>query len=212
MSVERRQRIAAVAKKRGLTVIEDDPYTLLAEDLPPIARFAPDRTYLTVSLSKAMSPGLRTSLVVTPDEATAARLASLLRAVVQMPAPLMSATAARWLEDGTADAIVAAVRRETEARQTLARNALQGHDAAAHPKGLHVWLRLPPHWPASHFVANLEARGLAVLTADAFATGERTPNAIRIALGAARSRSELSRALEILRAALESPPSDSAIV
>lgn len=212
MSAERRERIAAVVRKRGLTVIEDDPYTFLAGGLPPIATLAPERTYLAASLSKAIAPGLRTSLVVAPDRSAATRLTALLRAVVQMPAPLMTAIATRWMQDGTADSIIAAVRAEAAARQTLARGALEGHDVSAHPAGLHVWLRLPPRWMASRFVAQLENRGLAVVTADAFATETSAPNAIRIALGAARNRPQLAKALDILRDALDGATPDIGIV
>lgn len=213
MSAARRQRIAAVVRKRGLTVIEDDPYTFLAPGLPPIATLAPERACFAASMSKAIAPGLRTSLVVAPDKATAARLTALLRAVVQMPSPLMVAVATRWMRDGTADGIISAVRSEAAARQALARSALGGHDLAAHPAGLHVWLRLPPHWPAARFVAQLENRGLAVVTGDAFAADANAPNAIRIALGAARSRAQLAKALDILRDALDSAaPPDAVIV
>lgn len=213
MSAERRERIAAIVRKRGLILIEDDPYTFLAPGLPPIASFAPERTYFAASLSKAIAPGLRTSLVVGPDAASTARCAALLRAVVQMSAPLMAAIATKWMRDGTAGELIRAVRDEAAARQTLARAALQGHDAAAHPAGLHVWLGLPKRWPAPRFVAHLGGRGLAVVTADAFATADAVPpNAIRLALGAARSQAHLARALAILKDALGSPGAESQIV
>ena len=212
MSAERRERIATVVRKRGLVLIEDDPYTFLAPGLPPVASFVPERSYFLASLSKAIAPGLRTSLVVTPDAAATARCAALLRAVVQMSSPLMAAIAAKWMRDGTASDLIDAVRVEAAARQTLARNALQGHDAAAHPAALHVWLGLPDRWPAPRFVAHLGGRGLAVVTAEAFATDAAPPNAIRLALGAARSQAQLARALAILKDALGSPDAASQIV
>lgn len=212
MSIERRERIAAVVRKRGLTLIEDDPYIFLVEGLPPIAALVPERTYFAASLSKAIAPGLRTSLVVVPDAAAATRVATLLRAVVQMPSPLMSAIATRWMRDGTADHVINAIRTEAAARQALARTALVGHDAAAHPAGLHVWLRLPHRWPAANFVAHLGGRGLAVVAADAFAAETAAPNAIRLALGAARSQAQLGRALAILGEALGSGGAELQIV
>ncbi|WP_244438491.1 PLP-dependent aminotransferase family protein [Hyphomicrobium nitrativorans] len=202
MSADRRKRIAAVVRKRGLVLIEDDPYTFLAPGLPPISSFVPERSYFAASLSKAIAPGLRTSIVVAPDAAAAARCAALLRAVVQMSSPLMAAIATQWMRDGTAADLIKATRKETAARQTLARDALQGQDAIAHPAGLHVWLGLPNRWPAPRFVAHLGGRGLAVVTADAFATDAAPPNAIRLALGAARNQAQLARALAILAEAL----------
>lgn len=212
MSAERRERIAAVVRKRDLVLIEDDPYTFLAPRLPPIASLVPERTYFAASLSKAIAPGLRTSLVVTPDAAATARCAALLRAVVQMSSPLMAAIATQWMRDGTAADLIKAVRKEATVRQTLARDALHGQDAIAHPAGLHVWLGLPNRWPAPRFVAHLGGRGLAVVTADAFATDAAPPNAIRLALGAARSPAQLARALAILNDALGSTDAESQIV
>ncbi|WP_291181640.1 PLP-dependent aminotransferase family protein [Hyphomicrobium sp.] len=212
MPAERRARIADIVRKRGLTLIEDDPYSFLAPGLAPLSTLIPERAYLAASLSKCIAPGLRTSLVVTPDAEAAARLAGLLRATLQMPAPLMAAVATRWMRDGTAEAIMTAVRSEAAARQQLAREALAPHAYAAHPSGHHIWLPLPAHWPAARFAAHLHGRGLAVVTGDAFATDAAPPNAIRLALGAARSRVQLAKALDILADALEQRAPDAVIV
>ncbi len=202
MPEDGRIRIAEIIRKRGLTLIEDDPYAFLTPGVTPISALIPERSYLCASLSKCIAPGLRTSLVVTPDSAAASRLTTQLRATLQMPAPLMTAVAARWMRDGTANAIIEAVRAEAAARQTLARRALAGQTFAAHPGGHHVWLTLPPSWPADRFAAELRGRGLAIVTGEAFSVGDTSPNAIRIALGAARSRAQLAKALEILSDAL----------
>ncbi len=212
MPAERRGRVAEVVRTRGLTLIEDDPYSFLAPGLTPISALIPERAYLAASLSKCIAPGLRTALVVAPDAEAAARLAGLLRATLQMPAPLMAAVATRWMRDGTASAIVGAIRAEATARQALARAALGRHAFAAHPNGHHVWLPLPPRWPAQRFAAHLNGRGLAVVTGDAFATDAPAPNAIRLALGAAQSRAQLTRALEILSEALAVPVPDGEMV
>jgi len=212
MPPERRARIAEIVRKRGMTLIEDDPYSFLAPGSEPVSALIPERAYLAASLSKCLAPGLRMSLVVVPDAEAASRLAGLLRATLQMPAPLMTAVAARWMRDGTADAIVTAVRAEAAARQALAREALGTHAYAAHPGGHHVWLPLPARWPAARFAAHLHGRGLAVVTGEAFATDAAPPNAIRLALGAARNRAQLGKALEILSDALSQPAPDEVVV
>jgi DNA-binding transcriptional MocR family regulator len=212
MPAERRRRIADVVRRRGLTLIEDDPYSFLVPGQTPVSALVPERAYLAASLSKCIAPGLRTSLVVVPDAEAAQRLAGLLRATLQMPAPLMAAVATLWMRDGTAGAIAGAIRSEATARQTLARAALAGHALAAHPGGHHVWLSLPQRWPAHRFAAHLNGRGLAVVTGEAFATDASPPNAIRLALGAARSRAQLARALEILSEALAAPAPDDEVV
>ena len=150
--------------------------------------------------------------MVTPDRATAALLGNALRTVAQMPVPLMAALALRWMADGSADAIVAAIAAECAARQKLAAKALAGHDHAAHPRGPHVWLRLPAAWSRLEFAAHVQRQGLAVVTSDSFIVDGTPEHAIRIALGAARSRADLASALDVLSIALKSPVSISRIV
>lgn len=212
MPPERRARIAEIVRKRRMTLIEDDPYSFLAPGAEPISALIPERSIFVASLSKCMAPGFRASLVVLPDAEAAARLAGLLRATLQMPAPLMAAVVTRWMSDGTAGAIVEAIRAEAAARQALAREALAPHAYAAHPNGHHIWLPLPARWPAARFAAHLHGRGLAVVTGEAFATDAAPPNAIRIALGAARGRAQLAKALEILSDALAARAPDQNVV
>jgi DNA-binding transcriptional MocR family regulator len=150
--------------------------------------------------------------MVTPGRAEAAVMANALRTVAQMPAPLMVALVLRWLGDGSADEIIAAITSEAAARQKLAARALAGQDYAAHPKGHHVWLRLPPAWTRLEFAAHVQRQGLAVVTSDSFSVDEAPEHAIRIALGAARTRAELAGALDVLSSALKSPVGISRIV
>jgi DNA-binding transcriptional MocR family regulator len=116
------------------------------------------------------------------------------------------------MRDGTAGAIIKAVSAEASARQKLARDALVGHTYAADPHGHHVWLSLPDAWSSVRFAAQLQKRGLGVVTGDAFATTHAPPNCIRIALGAARNRPMLLKALDILRETLGSKSSDDQVV
>jgi DNA-binding transcriptional MocR family regulator len=118
----------------------------------------------------------------------------------------------RWLGDGSADQIIAAISAEAAARQKLAARALAGHDYAAHPRGHHVWLRLPPEWRRLEFAAHVQRQGIAVVTSDSFSVDDAPEHAIRIALGAARSRAELAGALDVLSVALKSPVGASRIV
>jgi DNA-binding transcriptional MocR family regulator len=124
----------------------------------------------------------------------------------------MVALVSRWVSDGSADAIVSAVATEAAARQGLAIKALSGHSYAAHSRGLHVWLRLPATWTRAEFAAHVQRQGLAVVTSDSFSVDGEPEHAIRIALGAARSRAELVAALDVLVVALKSPAYASRIV
>lgn len=208
----RRAELAATIRKRDLLLFEDDAYGSLDPKQAPIATLIPERSYLAATLSKCIAPGLRISFLLTPDRAAAALLGNTLRTVAQMPVPLMAALALRWLADGSADAIIAAITNEAAARQKLAAKALAGHDYAAHPRGHHVWLRLPTAWTRLEFASHVHRQGLAVVTSDAFTVDGAPEHAIRIALGAARTRADLASALDVLSVALKSPVAVSRIV
>ncbi|MEI9902255.1 MAG: hypothetical protein WDN31_21655 [Hyphomicrobium sp.] len=140
------------------------------------------------------------------------RLVGGLRATLQMPMPLGIAIIARWLREGTADAIIKAVSGEAAARQKLAKEALAGQPHAADPHGHHVWLPLPVAWQSTRLAAQLQSRGLGVVTGEAFATPDAPANGIRIALGAARNRPTLAKALDILRETLATSGYDEQVV
>jgi len=212
LPLERRRAIAAIADKHGLHLLEDDAYGALDAGAAPLAALAPERTFHMASLSKCIAPGLRVSLLLAPSRAQAAAAGNALRAAAQMPVSLMVALATRWLGDGSADAIVDAIRGEAAARQKLAARALAGHAFAAHPNGHHIWVPLPRGWGRAEFASHVQRQGLAVVTSEAFSVEETPPHAVRVALGAAASRAELSRALELLATALHSSPAAARII
>ena len=62
MPLERRQKLAEMAVKLDLAVVEDDPYGELryeGEDIPPISTLIPERTIYLGTFSKILTPGLR---------------------------------------------------------------------------------------------------------------------------------------------------------
>ena len=212
MPPARRREVAEILRASRVLLFEDDAYGALEPAAVPIAALIPERTYLAATLSKCIAPGLRVSFVLAPDRAAADALANALRATVQMPVALTIALVTRWLRDGSAEAIIAAIREEAAARQKLAAQALAGHAFAAHPRGHHIWVPLPSGWTRPEFATHIQRQGLAVVTSEAFSVGETSPHAIRVALGAANSRHELVRALDMLAAALRSPATTARIV
>jgi DNA-binding transcriptional MocR family regulator len=204
MPPKRRDEIAGIIRTNGLLLFEDDAYGMLEPRAVPLAYLIPERTYLAVSLSKCIAPGLRVSFVLAPDPQAAGALAEAVRASTQMSAFLMVALVARWLKDGSADAIIGAIRDEAAARQKLAADALAPLTFARHPNGHHIWVTVPRAWAMIEFVGHLQKQGLAVVSAETFSAAETHPHAIRVSLGAASSQAELVRALGILTAALKS--------
>jgi DNA-binding transcriptional MocR family regulator len=207
MSAKRREAIAEVARQQGIAIIEDDAYGALPRQVPaPIAAVAPEITWHIATLSKCVTPALRTAYVVTPGLADTLRLAAEIRAMSLMMPPLMAALASKWILDGTLDAITAAIREESAARQAVAQQVLQGLEFQAHAEGHHLWLTLPERWRRADL--NLYARqsGLALVPSEAFAVGP-APDAIRVSLGAAQNQAVLERGLNLLATVLAHGPS-----
>lgn len=115
------------------------------------------------------------------------------------------AHATRLVEWGTAFLVRDQVEAEMRARFDLACAVLaqvlpEGHLARPAP-ALHLWLDLPRGRRRAWVVADLYARSVAVVPSDAFALGP-VPEAIRLSLGAPRTRAALERALTIVADAL----------
>lgn len=198
ISEPRRRELVAIARRRDLILIEDDPYSLLAGDAPaPLAALAPERTWHVATLSKVLTPGLRTAFIVMPEGIDGTAFLDALRAAVLMPAPLMTALSAHWIRIGAARDLLEGVRREAAERQSLAREVLP-ETMQGHPNALHVWQPLPSHWERNRLTERARMAGLGVMAADAFSPGGTTPNAIRIALGAIPERARLVEALSLL--------------
>lgn len=195
----RRAALARVASALDLILIEDDPYALLAPEAPPpVATLAPERTYYVSTLSKVLTPGLRTAFVVVPDGTAPDALVSALRAHVLMPAPLMTALATDWIRSGEAAQLLEGVRAEAAARQETARQLFPS--ARSHRNGLHLWQPLPAHWDRYRLVEAARREGLGVTASDAFSVEARAPDAVRISIGGVPDRARLKAALEKLAA------------
>ncbi|MCC6849809.1 MAG: PLP-dependent aminotransferase family protein [Deltaproteobacteria bacterium] len=200
LTAARRRAISALARAHDLTIIEDDAHRFLVSDAPPpFARLAPERTYHIAGTSKAIAGGLRVAFVTAPRHAVE-QVERSIWATTWMAAPLTAEIAATWIEDGTADRVAAAQRREAAARQALARTALGDLVAGTHPQALHLWLELPEPWRGETFARAARERGVAIAPAEVFAAGRgAAPHAVRLGLGGARDRPELERALAVVR-------------
>ncbi|HEY7513577.1 MAG TPA: PLP-dependent aminotransferase family protein, partial [Vicinamibacteria bacterium] len=90
-------------------------------------------------------------------------------------------------------------RAETMARQAMAATLLPGRAPGAHPDGFHLWLPLPEPWRSETFTAEARRRGVAVTAAETFVLGPAPPpRAVRVCLGAPRTREELETGLRTL--------------
>lgn len=208
MPAARRAEIAAVAQKYRVPVVEDDAYGFLPSNGPvPLAALAPDLTWHIGGLSKCIGAGLRLAYIVAPEDSRALwSFASAMRSGNVMASPLTTALATRWIEDGTADAILDFLRGEAAARQALVAGLLSPGSYRADTLSFNIWLPLPHGWTRSTFSAHMRATSLGAVTSDAFAVDGTPPEAVRVCLGGPMSRPQLQTALEFMAHALEGPP------
>jgi DNA-binding transcriptional MocR family regulator len=135
------------------------------------------------------------------------RIAAGIRGTTWMAAPLMAEIAARWIEDGTAEAILARKRKDAGARYRVASKVLGRFAMQAHPDAYHLWLFVPRPWRADAYADAARRAGVAVTPASAFAVGRgAAPEAVRLCLGAAPSQEVLARALGLLAELLTAAP------
>lgn len=199
MSSPHRKAIAEVARKRGLTIIEDDVFGFLPpERPPPLAEFAPERTIYLTSVSKSLAPGLRIGYIQAPlDKVQAIR--SAVNLSNWMPPPLMVEIATRWIEDGTADELNQFQRGEAAARQSMARDILPDSMLNTDPHGFHAWLRLPEDLPADGLRMAAHERGVEIMMGSAFAVSRSvSPNAVRLSLSYEHDLARVEKGLTIL--------------
>ncbi|MDT0439348.1 MULTISPECIES: aminotransferase-like domain-containing protein [Streptomyces] len=148
----RRAAVAAVAARRGLWIVEDDPYGELrfeGERVPWIASFpgAEDRTVLLGSFSKVMAPGLRLGWLRAPEGLR--RACAVAKQAADLHTPTVNQlAAARYLADRDLDAhvarVAAAYRERRDAMLAGLPLALPEGSVWERPRGgMFLWATLP---------------------------------------------------------------------
>ena len=207
MSRARREALADVALRFSVPIIEDDAYGMLPTERlpPPLAVLAPDLTYYVTGFSKCLGAGLRSAYVLAPHARLARRLAGALRATTVMASPLTNALVTRWVNDGTADAVLEAIRSACRERHALALQHLGAWGVVAHSECFHLWLPLQGAWSVVECASYLRTQGVAVVASAAFSTDGNPPDAVRICLGGPASLDDCDRALRLVAETLDHP-------
>ncbi len=210
MTAERRAAVASVAARRGLWVVEDDPYGELrfeGERVPWIAMLpgAEDRTVLLGSFSKVMAPGMRLGWLRAP--------AALLRAcaVAKQAADLHTPTvnqlaAARYLADRDLDAhvatVAAAYRERRDAMLAHLGDALPAGSTWNRPEGgMFLWARLPESYDTTALLPDVVKHEVAYVPGAPFFAGEPDRSTMRLCF-VTQTPQEIREGLERLGRAL----------
>lgn len=204
----RREALADVALRYNVPIVEDDAYAMLPQNAPPpLALLAPELTYYVTGMSKNFGAGLRIAYLLAPSARQAQRIAGALRATTVMPSPYTMLLATQWVNDGTAIAMLDAIRAEGRTRLAIAAQVLHDWPFDAHPDGFHLWLPIPPdcHRFAPDLAQQLRNRGVAAVAGAAFSTDGNPPNALRLCLGGPQTPDDCREALRLVADALGDP-------
>jgi DNA-binding transcriptional MocR family regulator len=207
MGAERRRQIAAVARRHGLPLVENDVYGYLVEGAPPpLWHYLPEQTYYVTSFTKITVSGLRIGYLAAPPRLIP-RLRQSLRATSWMATPLLAEIAARWIGDGTAAELLLWQREQLARRHDILEQLLGDFAYTSHRNALHAWLPLPPAWRGETFVSEARVKNVAVTPAEPFVVDRNAiPKAIRLSLGAPRTLGELRDGLTVLGDLLRHQP------
>lgn len=207
---DRRLAIVDIARRYGITLIEDDIFRLLDPRLQPPALFtlAPERTYHITSISKTLSPGLRVGFVATPPD----KADQLIRhqTVASGRAVGLAAEVARhWIDSDIAQRVLSAIIAENAARRTMALQMLNSRDVRCAPGAPYMWLKLTEQWTPGDFARALDAHAIRVTPGTAFAIDRRSDDqGVRICFGGTVTRPELREAFSRINAMLEEDPAE----
>ena len=210
LDLARRTAIVEIARRYGVTIIEDDIFRLLDPRLQPptLYALAPERTYHITSVSKTLAPGLRVGFVATPEGKTDILMRH--QTVASGRAVGLAAEVARlWIEGDTADRILSAIIEENAARRALALEVLRRRDVLCRPGAPYLWLKLPEAWAPGDFARAAHERGVRVNSGTIFAIGRRADDrGVRICFGGRVTRDGLRRALVTIDGLLDEHPGD----
>jgi DNA-binding transcriptional MocR family regulator len=200
MPVERRQKVAEIARKHNLLIIELDEINglLPTQRIQPLGEFAPERSCFVTSTWKTSEAGIAIGYIAAPHNLVA-KLTVAVHATTWMPSPLLPEIVTLWINDGTAEKISDWHHQEAAVRQKMARQILGEFAGLLDPLSYNIWLNLPEPWRREHFVAQLNRHGVLVTTAEAFVVGRAiAPHAVRINLGGVGDRNLVERGLRVI--------------
>ncbi|MDQ3382131.1 MAG: PLP-dependent aminotransferase family protein [Actinomycetota bacterium] len=176
LSAERRVRIAELAERHALPVLEDDPYGLVRYEGEPVTSLhelmSSELVTHTSSFSKTVAPGLRTGYFVLPA-ADARSFEERAVSTYISPPYLTQATIAELIERGRFEPNLESVKAQLQVRRDAMLEALEralppGSTWGRPEGGYFVWLDLPDGTSASELAIRAAECGVAVIRGSDF--------------------------------------------
>jgi DNA-binding transcriptional MocR family regulator len=210
LPLERRDAIAAIARRYDLPIIESDIYgTTMADPLPTIFSFAPERTHFITSLGRIAGPGIKVGCLVSPITEVA-KTQSGVGMSTGSATPIAAELISRWIRGNHLDGMIRWQQAENIRRLSLLATYPLLGTARSDVASPHVWLPLPEQWRAEDFVDAAMAEGIAIAPTHSFVVGRRSmPHAVRLCIGSPPSVETLQVACGRLERLLNAQPKSS---
>lgn len=181
MSLDKRERLAWLAGRYGVPVIEDDPYGFLCyeEDAPPpVKAFNDEWVFYAGSFSKILAPALRVGWLVVPEDLVP-RLSIIKESYDIDTSTLSQRAVSHYLDGGHLGPHLAHLLREYRTRRDAMLAALAEHFPAgarwSRPdSGLFIWVEMPEATDATAMLKTaIEREQVAFIPGQAFGVGGR---------------------------------------
>ena len=197
MNADRRERLATVARRAGVPIVEDDPYGPLAPPGAPLVALAPEHVVYISTFSKTIAPSLRVGWLAAP-RTVLERLLLRKQAYDMATSLYVQAAIADYLERGY-DEHVGQLREELLQRRALADEAIARHWPSAlkvsRPRGgFYLWTSTPRELRARALLDAAERLGASFLFGEAFFANTGGDHYFRLALTAV-TRAEIAEGI-----------------
>jgi DNA-binding transcriptional MocR family regulator len=209
MTMARRRDIIKIARRHELRIVEDDHYAAFAPDQAgatvPLAQLAPDLCLYLSSVSKSLSPGLRTGFLIMPSAGLFDRAVRILRSTLYAAGSFGPMVTAQWIDDGSAFDITATMLHAMRTRWKRATASLRPLGITTAPFSPHIWLPLS-ELDMERAAGRAQRAGVSVTPPELPLLDSKLISGIRICIGAPRTEAELALGLERLGRALSRTP------
>ena len=186
MTLPRRKALVALARERGFTILEDDPYgeIYFGDPPPPAIRTLDPETIYLGTFSKVLAPGIRVGWLTAPSDLLN-RLMMIKEAVDIHGDRTITRTVYNASKDFLDEHVAESrevYRLRRDAMLTALTELMPDDVAWSHPDGgFFVWITLPPGVSGTKFLPYAADHGVAFLPGAWFyPKGQEQDNAIRL--------------------------------
>ena len=200
MSLDRKRKIAELANKKDIIIIEDDAYRFLhTNPTPRFIDLIPEQTFHIFSLSKPFNSLIRTAFLIYPDKFSNSINESI-KFTSSGNSNFLNALALYILSGNKYQNIVDKKRELARNLQKIVLPLLNGLVVNTYPGSFHIWIDLPETVKSSDVVLKLAAEDIMISDGlDFLIDKQYSGNHIRIAIGTEKNRDKLKYAINKLR-------------